>query len=119
LTGERLHLSGGWAVMQMLDGLARGLDAFIPSGLLSMQVRIFKAWRQGNQAEARRLFEKILPIMAFSNQHIDVSGRFWKRVRVQQGIFTTANCRLPKPLDPVQTAEAEHMCERVLTMESA
>ena len=24
-TGGRLHLSGGWAAMQMLDGLARGL----------------------------------------------------------------------------------------------
>jgi 4-hydroxy-tetrahydrodipicolinate synthase len=34
VTGGRLHLSGGWAAMQMLDGLARGLDAFIPSGIL-------------------------------------------------------------------------------------
>ena len=114
-----LHLSGGWAVMQMLDGLARGLDAFIPSGLLPIQVRIFTAWEQGDEDEARRLFELILPVMVFTNQHIDVSVRFWKYVRVRQGIFTTANCRLPRELDVIQLAEAERLCDRVLTLESA
>lgn len=38
-TGGSVHLSGGWAAMQMLDGLARGLDAFIPSGVLPAYVR--------------------------------------------------------------------------------
>jgi len=114
----RLHLSGGWAVMQMLDGLARGLDAFIPSGLLSTQVKIFDAWQKDDHKEARRLFELILPVMAFSNQHIDVSGRFWKYVRVQQGVFSSAYCRLPSPLDEVQMAEAEYMYGRVKEIES-
>lgn len=117
-TGGRLHLSGGWAVMQMLDGLARGLDAFIPSGLLPIQVQLFNAWQKGDHSEARRLFETILPIIAFSNQHIDVSGRFWKYVRVQQGIFTSDYCRLPEPLDPVQMIEAKHFCQRVLALEA-
>lgn len=116
-TNGEIHLSGGWAVMQMLDGLARGLDAFIPSGLLATQVKIFNNWQRGDFAEARQLFETILPIMAFSNQHIDVSGRFWKHVRKQQGIFVSDHCRLPRPLDSIQMAEARHMCERVLALE--
>ncbi len=117
-TNGRLHLSGGWAVMQMLDGLARGLDAFIPSGLLSIQVRIFNAWQMGDHKKARELFELILPVMSFSNQHIDVSGRFWKYVRVQQGIFSTAHSRLALPLDEIQMAEAQYMYRRVSELEN-
>jgi dihydrodipicolinate synthase/N-acetylneuraminate lyase len=55
-TAGRLHLSGGWAAMQMLDGLARGLDAFIPSGVLPVYVRIFELWSSGRHDEARTLF---------------------------------------------------------------
>jgi len=116
--GGRMHLSGGWAVMQMLDGLARGLDAFIPSGLLPVHSRIFAAWADGDHRRARTLFERILPVLTFANQHIDVSGRFWKAVRVRQGIFRTARCRLPAPLDPIQQAEAERLAERAIALEA-
>lgn len=118
-TGGSLHLSGGWAVMQMLDGLARGLDAFIPSGLLAIQVRIFAAWERGDVEEARRLFELILPVMVFTNQHIDISRKFWKYVRVRQNIFTTLNCRQSAEFDPIQQSEASRLCDRVLALESA
>lgn len=118
LSDGTLHLSGGWAVMQMLDGLARGLDAFIPSGLLPLHVRLFAAWQRGERELARQMFEDMLPILAFSNQHIDVSGRFWKQVRVAQGIFTNDHCRLPKPLDAVQQTEADLLATRVLAMEA-
>lgn len=118
LSGGRLHLSGGWAVMQMLDGLARGLDAFIPSGLLPIHSQIFAAWANGDHDRARSLFERILPVLTFSNQHIDVSGRFWKAVRVRQGIFRTANCRLPAPLDTIQQAEADRLGNRAIALEA-
>jgi 4-hydroxy-tetrahydrodipicolinate synthase len=108
--GGRLHLSGGWAAMQMLDGLARGIDAFIPSGLLPAYVRIFHLWSAGRREEARAAFERALPVIAFSNQHINVSIPFWKHVRRRQGLFDTERCRPPIPaLDPVQQAEAERL----------
>jgi len=53
------------------------------SDLLSPQIKVFDTWQKGDHKEARRLFELILPVMAFSNQRIDVSGHFWKYVRVQ------------------------------------
>ncbi len=115
-TGERLHLSGGWAAMQMLDGLARDLDCFIPSGVLPAYVRIFDLWTKGDHAGARALFERILPVITFSNQHIEVSIRFWKRVRVLAGTFSTAECRAARPLDPVQAAEAELLAKRAITL---
>ena len=115
-TGERLHLSGGWAAVQMLDGLARDLDCFIPSGVLPAYVRIFDLWTRGERDAARALFERILPVISFSNQHIEVSIRFWKRVRVLTGIFATAECRAARPLDPVQAAEAELLAVRAISL---
>jgi 4-hydroxy-tetrahydrodipicolinate synthase len=118
-TGGSVHLSGGWAAMQMLDGLARGLDAFIPSGVLPVYVRIFDLWSRGRQDQARTLFERALPILAFSNQHIEISIPFWKQLRRRQGIFTTALCRPPiRPLDRVQQAEADRLAVRALALEA-
>ena len=117
--GDRLHLSGGWAAMQMLDGLARGLDAFVPSGLLSAYVRVFDLFTGGKPEVARTLFERMLPIIAFSNQHIEVSIRFWKRYRLRQGVFATDHCRpAVRPLDAVQLAEAKLMADRALSLDA-
>jgi dihydrodipicolinate synthase/N-acetylneuraminate lyase len=108
--GDRLHLSGGWAAMQMLDGLARGIDAFIPSGLLPTYSKIFALWQQGDSAAATALFERSLPVLAFSNQHIDISIRFWKQLRQHQGLFTSATCRPPiPPLDAVEQQQADRL----------
>jgi 2-keto-3-deoxy-L-arabinonate dehydratase len=118
-TGGALHLSGGWAAMQMLDGLARGLDAFIPSGMLPVYVRIFELWAGGRRDAARTLFDRALPVLAFSNQQIDVSIRFWKAVRRRQGIFASEACRPPlATLDPVQAEEAERLGRRALQLEA-
>jgi 4-hydroxy-tetrahydrodipicolinate synthase len=119
-TWNAVHLSGGWAAMQMLDGLARGLDAFIPSGILPVYVRIFDLWAEGRQDEARALFERALPVLAFSNQHIQVSIPFWKQVRQQRGIIATTHCRPPiAALDPVQQAEADRLARRAIELETA
>lgn len=117
--GSRLHLSGGWAAMQMLDGLARGLDAFIPSGLLPAYVQIFDLWQQGRHDEARELFEQCLPVVVFSNQDINTSIAFWKKVRRMEGIFTTDRARPPVAgLDEVQTAEAERLAGRAVAVDA-
>ena len=118
-TGGRLHLSGGWAAMQMPDGLARGLDAFIPSGLLPVYVRIWALWQEGQRQAALALFERCLPVLAFSNQHIETSIKFWKQVRQRQGIFATARCRPPiRPLDAFQQEEANRLAARALEVEA-
>lgn len=112
--GARLHLSGGWAATQMVDGLARGLDAFIPSGILPAYVRIFDLWRQGREDEARSLFEACLPVVVFSNQDIGTSIAFWKMIRRTEGIFATDRFRSPvRGLDEVQAAEAVRLVDRV------
>ena len=89
-TGGKLHLSGGWAVQQMIEGLDRGLHAFMPTGLHWTYSHIFKLYQEGRRTEARSLFNELLPVLAFSNQHLDISIHFFKRLLHAQGFYATA-----------------------------
>ncbi len=118
-TGGRLHVSGGWAVSQMLDALARGVHAFMPTCMEPRYVAIHRHYVAGDEAAARRLFEAMLPVLAFSNQHIDVSIRFFKLLRHAHGLFATDRCRPPVPtLDPVQRREAGRLLALALPFET-
>jgi 4-hydroxy-tetrahydrodipicolinate synthase len=119
-TGGRLHVSGGWAVSQMLDGLARGVHAFMGTALDPVYVAIYRHYRAGRIEAARALFEAALPILAFANQHIDVSIRFLKRLRHAEGIFATDRCRPPvAELDPFQAREADRLVRRALALQAS
>jgi 4-hydroxy-tetrahydrodipicolinate synthase len=104
--------------MQMPDALARGVHAFMPTTMDTIYVAIYSAWRRGDTEAARALFERLLPIVAFSNQHIDVSIRFFKRLRQAEGLFATDLCRVPKALDPVQDSECGRMIKRALDLQA-
>jgi len=95
MTGGRLHVSGGWAVQQMIEALDRGVDAFMPTGMHEIYTHIFQSYTNGNRSAAKELFEQILPILAFSNQHLDISINFFKRLLYKQKIYPTPYCRKP------------------------
>lgn len=118
-TGGKLHVSGGWAVMQMPDALVRGVHAFMPTTLDPVYVAIYNTYRDGRPDHARALFERLLPIIAFSNQHVDVSIRFFKKLRLAEGIFATDRCRVPAPLDDIQSREAELIVRKALVLQHA
>ena len=119
-TGGRLHVSGGWAVTQLLDGLERGVHAFMPEGsMVAIYRTIMARFASGDREGARQLFESLLPILAFSNQHIDISVQFFKRVLVAKGIFAAATVRQPiLALDVVQERTAAALVDRVLSLEA-
>lgn len=120
VTGGRLHVSGGWAVTQMLDGLERGVHAFMPEGsMVAIYRTIMARFASGDREGARQLFESLLPVLAFSNQHVDVSVQFFKRVLVAKGVFEAATVRKPiLPLDAIQDRTAAALVERVLSLEA-
>ena len=93
----RLSVAGGWAVTEMIDGLNRGVHAFMPTGMHLIYTEIYRRFAAGEQASAARLFEKIAPILQFSNQHLDVSIRFFKRLLHREGIFQTSKVRIDSP----------------------
>lgn len=119
-TEGRIHVSGGWAVPQMIEALDRGVHAMIPE---CSMVRIYKAvdrlHRTGDRGQARQLFNRLAPVLAFANQQLAVSVRFFKRLLVHKGIFDTARCRLPGPdFDVYQERTANELIDLVLSIES-
>jgi 4-hydroxy-tetrahydrodipicolinate synthase len=94
-TNGKLHLSGGWAGTQMIEALDRGVDAFMPTILHDVYGMIYHSHNIGKREEAKILFNKLLPIISFSHQHLDISIHFNKRLVHRQGIFTAPNVREP------------------------
>ncbi len=116
-TGGSLHLSGGWAVSQMIEGLERGIHAFMPTGMHEIYCRIYNLYIEGEISEARELFEELLPVLAFSNQHLDISIHFFKRLLWKQGTYTTPGVRKPiLPFDHIHENEADRLIEKVINM---
>lgn len=97
-TEGRLHVSGGWASLQLLEALDRGVDVIMPTGMTGLFRRIFEAYAQGHRDQARNLYHKLLPILAFTQQHLDISMQFYKRFFRHRGIFSTTNVRAPRIL---------------------
>jgi 4-hydroxy-tetrahydrodipicolinate synthase len=117
-TGGDLHVSGGWAAAQMMEALHRGVHAFIPTAMDAVYVEIFRLFASGRHDAARELHARLTPVLAFSNQHLDVSIRFFKHLRHREGLFRTAVCRPGvAELDAHQIRELEVGIDRVLTLQ--
>ena len=118
LTAGELHLSGGWAVNQMMEGLRRGVHAFMPTAMHYVYTEIYRTFMDGNEDEAQRLFEQILPVLAFSNQHLDISIHFFKRLLFRQNVYPTPRVRQPAlPFDEVHKEIADDLTARVIRLE--
>ena len=117
VTEGRLHVSGGWAVMQIIEALDRGVHAFMPTGMHELYTRIYDLYRSGRREQARALFENLLPVLAFANQHLDISIHFFKRLLHRQGIYATSRVREPiLPFDPVHERVADQLIERIIEL---
>lgn len=118
LTGGRLNVSGGWAVTQMIEGLQRGVHAFMPTGMHRIYTEIYGLWKLGKPDEATTLFRRILPILAFSNQHLDISIRFFKRLCFQEGTYTTDLVHEPLlPFDSIHREIADQLINLAIQTE--
>ena len=116
-TGGRLNVSGGWAVPQLIEALDRGIHAVMPGGLHWPLVAIIRLYRSGDRESARALFDRLLPILAWQNQHIDISNQFLKLLAVRQGIFTNATLRDPSvPYDAVHYRIADELIDDTMAM---
>jgi 4-hydroxy-tetrahydrodipicolinate synthase len=118
LTKGKLNVSGGWAVSQMIEGLKRGVHAFMPTGMHWIYTEIYRLWESGKEAEAEQLFQQILPVLAFSNQHLDISIHFFKRLFFKLGIYPSDKVREPiLPFDKVHKEIADKLIDKVINIE--
>jgi len=120
LTDGRLNVSGGWAVNQLPEALQRGVHAFMPTGMHWIYSRIFNDYQNGNIEKAINLFHEILPVLAFSNQHLDISIHFFKRLLWRQGIYPNSNVRKPiLPFDEIHQQTADQLIKKVIEIENS
>jgi len=119
LTEGRLNLSGGWAVSQLLEGLKRGVHAFMPTGMHYIYTEIYRLFHNDQVKEAEELFEKIVPVLAFSNQHLDISIHFFKSLLFKQGIYNTPNVREPiLKFDKLHQEIADKHIQTIIALEN-
>jgi len=118
--GEGFHISGGWAVPQMIEALDRGVDAMMPeTSMAPVYVAIDRAHRGGDREWAQRVFRSLLPVLAYTNQEIATSIAFFKRLLVRKGIFSTARMRMPGfEWDRFGERIADELIEHYLALES-
>ena len=63
-TNNQIHLSGGWAIMGMIEALHRGVHAFIPSTMEILYNNIYKFFMEKKFEKARNLFYEMLPALS-------------------------------------------------------
>jgi 4-hydroxy-tetrahydrodipicolinate synthase len=118
-TNNEIHLSGGWAIMGMMEALHRGVHAFIPSTMEILYNRIYNLFIANKFEEAKNLFYEMLPTLSFAHQHIDISIKFYKTLRVKEEIFATNFCRSPiKDFDKFQNDEAESHISKIIKLQN-
>lgn len=111
-TDGKLHLSGGWASSQMIEGLDRGVNAFMSTILPELYNEIYKLHHGERREKAKELFNKLVPVLAFSHQHLDISIHFNKRMLHRLGLFSTSYVRQPiLPYDKYHEKIAEELID--------
>ncbi len=116
---EKLRVAGGWAVMQMIEALDRGVHAIMPTGLHRTYVRIASLHAAGRRDESRALFARLVPILAFSNQSLAISVAFFKRLLRAQSIYSTPRVRMEGAhLDAAQEHIAAELIHLAIDLES-
>jgi len=109
-SGGLLHLSGGWAALQMIEALDRGVDVFMNTALTRFYQAVIDAHDAGDRDLAFRCFHRMLPVLAFTRQHLDISIHFHKRQFHHFGIFSTVRTRKNDvPWDPYHERQAEEL----------
>jgi 4-hydroxy-tetrahydrodipicolinate synthase len=91
----QLHVAGGWSITNIIEAWDRGVHAMANTGLNEPFCKIYDLYRKGRRDKAVLLFEKLQPIITFSNQCLDLSIHFYKRLLYRQGIYKTPKVRKP------------------------
>lgn len=118
-TNGALHVAGGWAVMQMIEALQRGVHTLMPTGMHHIYTRIYTLYTAGQHEAATTLFRRLLPVLAFSNQHLDISVHFFKRLLHRQGVYGTDFARSPiLPFDHYHEQVANELIDYVMALEA-
>jgi 2-keto-3-deoxy-L-arabinonate dehydratase len=108
----------GLGGIAMMDGLAHGASAMMPgAACLEIYVRVYELYKQGRQEEAKQIFERLIPYLAFALQHLEVAIRIEKRVLQKRGILPNSRLRPPTlSLDKTYLTQLESLVDSVIAL---
>ena len=108
----------GLGGIAMMDGLAHGASAMMPgAACLEIYVRVYELYKQGRQDEAKQIFERMIPYLAFALQHLEVAIRIEKRVLHKRGILPNSRLRPPTlSLDKTYMTQLESLVDSMIAL---
>ena len=117
-TGNRLTIGCGWSLPQLIEALDRGTHFMTTTAINRPFVHVYNMHQAGRRDEARELFHRFVPYLAFAHQYVDISIHFYKRYCLRRGIFSTAHVREPSmAFDTHHQRIADELVEMVCTLE--
>jgi 4-hydroxy-tetrahydrodipicolinate synthase len=99
----------GYMGLHLPDDMRRGVSGVMPTVSVGrVFVRLYELSRAGADDEGRKLHHKILPLLNFMMQSIEMMIAVEKELLVRRGILNSARCRHPAwTLDAYHRAEME------------
>ena len=96
LSKGQVQIIYGLGGIAMIDGLNHGASAMMPgTACVEVYVRVYQLYHQGKKTEAEALFQRLIPYLAFANQHLELAIHIEKRVMQKRGILPNARMRQP------------------------
>ncbi len=117
-TRNRMPIGCGWSLSQFIEALDRGAHFFNTTAINKPFVHVYRLFHRNRRDEARELFHKFVPYLAFAHQHVDVSVHFYKRYCQRRGLFATDRVRQPSlPFDAYHRRVADELIDLVMAVE--
>jgi 2-keto-3-deoxy-L-arabinonate dehydratase len=117
-TKGQVQIIYGLGGIAMMDGLAHGASAMMPgAACLEIYVRVYELYRQGQHAQAKELFERLVPYLAFALQHLEVAIQIEKRVLHKRGVLPNFRLRAPTlSLGKIYQAQMESLADSAIAL---
>jgi 4-hydroxy-tetrahydrodipicolinate synthase len=117
-TKGQVQIIYGLGGIAMMDGLEHGASAMMPgAACLEIYVRVYELYQQGRKAEARSLFERLVPYLSFALQHLELAVHIEKRVLHKRGILANSRMRAPTlTLGSTYEAQMDYFVDSVIAL---
>lgn len=111
LKDKSLSVIGGLGAMELIHEIKRGSKGTMPGPAFPEVFReIQNRMKSGDEASARKLFNRILPLLVLSNRDMSTFLFMQKYLLNRRGVLSRTNLRSPHSLiDPHLTQEIEEM----------
>ena len=117
-TNNCLTIGCGWSLPQLIEALDRGTHFVTTTAINRPFVHVHQLYQAGRRDEARELFHRVVPFLAFAHQYIDISIHFYKRYCVRRRLFTTSRVRNPlMAFDAHHARVADELIEMICSLE--